>query len=1056
MSTFRRAPGIESLPDGLYEDVITEALEEKLAALGNSRVDRAKLTAEEAVDALTQMVSQATRLALESLGGASALEERLAVATQLLELLQAKAPQAFRRGETAPSDQMLLAVSRGNALGLIPDAPSRPSTALSKSDLFTNSERHSVVQELSSEIASADRIDLLCAFIKWSGFLKFRDALAAHCRAGRELRVLTTTYMGATEARAIEELRNLGADVRISFEETPTRLHAKAWLFHRSSGLSTAYIGSSNLSHSALTDGLEWNVRVASTELPRVLEKFEAVFRRYWEDPDAGFVQFNGTVEDRERLLGALTRAKSAPRSGESQFMRFLDVHPHDYQRRMLEDLSLARSRGNVRNLVVAATGTGKTVVAALDYARLKQQGTVDSLLFVAHRDTILQQARETFRATLKDAQFGELWVGGEQPQQGRHVFASVQSLAAAMERGATIDPSAFDHVIVDEVHHAPASTYARLLQHLKPKLLLGLTATPERMDDAPGGALNLDDFFDRPWASELRLWEAIDRQILVPFNYFAVDDGTDVRKAWSRGRYNLSELSNVYSSDHVWIDRVARAVAKNVRSATDMRALAFCVDVAHAQLSARLLSEKLDIRCEALTASTSGDAREALLRAFKGNAPDRPRILCVVDLLNEGVDVPPVDTLLLLRPTESATLFIQQIGRGLRRAPEKDSLTVLDFVGQQHDAFRFDVRYAALLGATRGELHRALKEGTFPRLPSGCSFQLEEKPQKQILDSLKRSLRVNLKGLVERLDPQHDAELPLDAWLEREQLELPDLYDEKRSWGEVKAQAGFEVPGITSGDEKAALGEAQRLVHLDDPWRLDALQKLLRAQQGFPATESERRLVRMIGVVLFGSEVGTNEEAVRTQLLQMPRLRWELAQLRDSLIRRSRVLPRAPSILLPPDAPLHLHAHYRTEEISAAFDLRTKDGLLYRPQSGVVAASDFDLLLVTLDKAAKSKVPHLQYEDYAISPRLFHWESQANTKRDSNKGERHFSDAITPLLFVREINKDERGLGVPYLYLGAVERRDAQGERPIQITWALREGDLPADLLQRSRVAVA
>ena len=250
------------------------------------------------MDALTTMVAQATRLALESVRGTNALKDRLSVATQVLAVLQKHTPEAFRPGETAPTDRMLLAVTRPTKVGTVPDAPSRPVTALSRSDLFTNSERHSVVQELSSEIASADRIDLLCAFIKWSGFVKFRDALAAHCRSGRELRVLTTTYMGATDARAIEELRRLGAKVRISFEETPTRLHAKAWHFHRHSGLSTAYIGSSNLSRAALTEGLEWNVRIASAELPRVLEKFEAVFRRYWEDRDAGFVEFSGSEEE--------------------------------------------------------------------------------------------------------------------------------------------------------------------------------------------------------------------------------------------------------------------------------------------------------------------------------------------------------------------------------------------------------------------------------------------------------------------------------------------------------------------------------------------------------------------------------------------------------------------------------------------------------------------------------------------------------------------------------------------------------------------------------------
>jgi len=1053
MSTFRRGP---DLPDGLYEDVVTERLARQLAALsGEARVELDRLAADDAVEALTRLVAQATGLTLASVGrGKEGLEAQVALARRLLEVLVQHDPRLFRTGEAVPTDQRLLSIARKNVVGELPTPPLRPATSLSRSDLFTNSERHSVVQELLSEIASADRIDLLCAFIKWSGFLKFREALAAHCRKGRELRVLTTTYLGATEARAIEELQRLGAQVRISYEETPTRLHAKAWMFHRHSGLSTAYIGSSNLSRAALTEGLEWNVRVASAELPRVIEKFEAVFRRYWEDPDAGFQPYVGAEEDRARLRGALRRARGAA-NDDGRFLRFLDVHPHDYQRRMLEDLALARSQGRVRNLVVAATGTGKTVVAALDYARERREGRVDTLLFVAHRDTILRQARETFRAVLKDGGFGELWVDGARPEHGRHLFASIQSLAAAGQRGQVVDPQAFDHVVIDEVHHAPAETYAQLLRRLEPKLLVGLTATPERMDDEPGGVLQLHEFFDHPWASELRLWDAIDRQILVPFNYFALDDGTDVRRAWKRGRYQVGELSNVYAADHAWVDRVARAIAHNVRSVPDMRAIAFCVDVAHAQLVARVLSAKLAVRCEALTGSTRGEERESLLRAFAGEAEDRPRVLCVVDLLNEGVDVPPVDTLLLLRPTESATVFIQQIGRGLRRAPDKDSLTVLDFVGQQHESFRFDLRYAALLGVTRPELQRALRDGAFPHLPSGCSFQLEERPRKQILAALKRVLGLDLRSLAERLG-EADESLNLERWLLREQLELPDLYANKRSWTQVREHRGFAVPPIRSEAEATALRELQRLVHVDDPWRLDTLEALLTPAGPDLPSERERRLVRMLGVILFGFGSGGREGEVHASLQRMDRLRWELGELLGVLRQRARVLPRPPSTLLPDAVPLHLHARYLTEEIAAAFDLRTREGLLYRPQTGVIAAGDFDLLLVTLDKANKKATPHLQYRDYAISGTLFHWESQASTRRDDNKGLRHLSDAVRPLLFVREINKDARGLGVAYRYLGVVERVDDEGERPIRITWRLREGDMPAELLQHSRIAVA
>jgi superfamily II DNA or RNA helicase len=673
----------------------------------------------------------------------------------------------------------------------------------------------------------------------------------------------------------------------------------------------------------------------------------------------------------------------------------------------------------------------------------------VETLLYVAHRETILRQSRDTFRAVLREPTFGELLVDGQRPETGRHVFASIQSLATLV---GDLGPTNFDLVIVDEVHHGAAPTYTALLERLRPKVLVGLTATPERMDDRPGDALQLDRFFDRPWASELRLWEAIDRQILVPFNYFAVDDGTDVRQAWKRGRYSASELENVYGADRVWVRAVARAVERYIRDAGAMRAIAFCAGVGHARLAARELEGALKVRCVALTGEDDIELRRDMLRQFESDQPDRPRVLCVVDLLNEGVDLPRADTLLLMRPTESATIFIQQLGRGLRRTDEKDCLAVIDCVGLQHEDFRFEQRYGRLLGLSRAKLREGLEHG-FTHLPAGCFIDFEERPREQVLKALRRVLRLDTPALAARLTETGAA--GLDQFLTAADLSPAEFYRDGRSWTEVASRAGRALPPEADAAERNALARVQRLIHVDDGWRLGLLEEISNLGKR-PESEREQRLASMLLVLLYGSRTASSINNAVGELSRHQRLKLELRELRACLAARSAVIPTSASPRLPIDCPLHLHAHYRTEEIAAAFDLRSRDGILYTPQMGVVPAGRHDLLLVTLDKGAKKKMPHLQYRDYALSPRLFHWQSQASTTRDSPAGRRHLGADVMPLIFVREASKDERGLGMPYRFLGAGRRVDDQGERPISVTYELLDGDIPPDLLTVARAAVA
>jgi HKD family nuclease len=354
-----------------------------------------------------------------------------------------------------------------------------------------------VGREIAAEIDSANSIDLVLAFIRWTGVRDLLPALRRHTEAHKPLRVITTTYTGSTEPRALQVLVDVGAEVKVSYDTASTRLHAKAWCFRRATGFSTVYIGSSNLTFSAQVTGREWNVRASERQNPDLIEAFDRVFETYWADPH--FEDFD-----------AAQFAEATARQVDDSIATPFTIEPYPFQRQILEQLEVERRRGRHHNLVVAATGTGKTVVAALDYRQLRRRLDRARLLFVAHRKEILEKSRTTFRHVLQDGSFGELWVGGEKPRRWEHVFASIQSLSAGDLQA--LDPEQFDVVIVDEFHHAAATTYTTLLDHLRPVHLLGLTATPERTD-----TLDILRWLDGRMAVELRLWDALEQDLLSP-----------------------------------------------------------------------------------------------------------------------------------------------------------------------------------------------------------------------------------------------------------------------------------------------------------------------------------------------------------------------------------------------------------------------------------------------------------------------------------------------------------------------------------------------------------
>lgn len=1017
------------LPEGQYDAVVDLALSRAVAELPDqwqSTFD--DLDDAEAPGRLAQHLATVLGRTLPDVDEG----RRAELVNQLIELI------GDRGAAVEAPPRRLTAISRPG-LGT---ATTRPDIPLGQHDLLVNArgEPH-LAAELKKELASADRVDLIVAFVRWYGVRLIIEELEEAVRRGALVRLLTTTFTGSTERRALDELTARGVDVCVSYDTQMTRLHAKSWVFHRDTGFSTAYVGSSNLTRTALLDGREWNVRLSRDASPALFQKIVSAFEAQWAsgdyepyDPD----RFDAETQQLHVAEDAETRLSG------------LELRAWPYQAEILDAIEVDREvHGSTHNLVVAPTGTGKTVVAALDYRRLQNQHGDLSLLFVAHREQILRQSRRTFREALGDGAFGELLVGGHRPDEGRHVFASVQTLSAIGTD--ELDPSAFDIVIVDEFHHAEASTYRRLLDHLQPRWLLALTATPERAD-----GLDIRRWTDGRTAFDMRLWHALDRQLLAPFQYFGLADVADLSEVrWQAGRYNADDLTRVYTATDARAHLILKQVHRIVADPREMKTLGFCATVEHAHYMAGVFNDR-GLPAAAIDGTTPQAERERLIAQLQ-----RGELTTIFsrDVFNEGVDIPEVDTILLLRPTESVTVYLQQIGRGLRRHGNKPVCTILDFVAQYRKDYRYDLRLRALTGISRRELTTAAEDG-FPYLPSGCHLELDRQAKEWVLQHLKEAVTASLPALRKELQLQAAQQLtrqapPLGEFLEHSGVELEDVA--KVGWTRLKRDTSLEArPG---GDEDDRLQKGvRRLLHLDDTGRIDQLRSWLTTDEP-PAlpTERDRRLAWMFLVILWGLKAAPSSmDEAWAGLWASPALREELCDVLSLL--RERIT--RPSLALPdPDVPLRLHATYARDEILAAFG-RLTPGVRYSHQAGPWwhEPAMTEVLFITLQKSDKEYSPTTQYLDYAISRELFHWESQNSTRIDSASGQRYLNqrtNGVRILLAVRSSKRDPWGTTGAYTLLGPADYASHQGERPIAVTWKL-QNPIPADVYEHFKVAAA
>lgn len=589
------------------------------------------------------------------------------------------------------------------------DAARAQAWEVARSPLVRGAHHDQLLTRVTHHIERAEAVDVCVAFVLRSGVDLVEPVLVDLLERGGRLRLLTGDYLDATDPTALRRLLDLQAaapnpeQLELSVYETRERgFHPKAYLFDFGAGQALAFVGSSNLSRAALIDSVEWNFRVISSADDKGISAIRSAFQQLLDDPATTRITHPWIdAYERRRTTPAPTLPTATPNEVVIEPPPSVPK-PNEIQIEALDALDLTRSDGNSAGLVVLATGMGKTWLAAFDSAPFAR------VMFVAHRWEILAQAMATFRRVRPHATFG-LFTGEDKDPHAEVVFASVQTLSRP-EHLARFSPTEFDYLVVDEFHHADADTYRRLLAHFAPSFLLGLTATPERTD---GG--NLLALCQENLVFSCGLDEGIGRGLLCPFHYFGVPDAIDYDNIpWRSGRFDADELTR-----HVATQARAENALEQHRLHGGTRTIGFCCSKRHADFMASYFRDA-NIRAVSVHSGDTSAPRTESLQQLRDGAID---VIFAVDMFNEGVDVPAIDTVMLLRPTESRVLWLQQVGRGLR-FEEGKTLHIIDYIGN-HRTFLTPLQILMGIGAdpwiTRTTLKKLRKDGGEADLPNGC-----------------------------------------------------------------------------------------------------------------------------------------------------------------------------------------------------------------------------------------------------------------------------------------------------------------------------------------------
>jgi superfamily II DNA or RNA helicase/HKD family nuclease len=957
--------------------------------------------------------------------------------------------------------------------------PVYPEMFLTNPELITNdglSHSKNLYKMLKFELLTADAADFMVSFIRWSGLQLLLRPFDELNKQNKRIRILTSTYMKITEPKALQRLLELD-NVEVKIYSTGNKsFHTKAYMFNRSSGMDTTIIGSSNMSKSALESGYEWNVKLPNSAHIPVGEQAHQIFEQMWADEAAipltsEFLQeykkeYDTKVQRAQKLSPIIDKNERIKHarllSGSSKSSE--QPKPSPMQKQALESLYHTRANGYTKGVIIAATGTGKTYLSAFDV----QQFDAKKLLFLAHRDELLENAKDTFEHVFRDTrQYGKL-TGTVKEWDRPFLFSTVQT----MYRDDVLSKFSrdhFDYLIVDEFHHAQADTYRKVLDHFHPEFLLGLTATPERLDGRDVLAL-----CEHNVVHEVRLREALEQNLLAPFHYFGVYDETvnyeDIET--KGGLFNEEALVKALST-HKRADFVRDMIEKYKHDGEQLKAIGFCARVDHATFMATKFTD-MGYEAIALSGNDIPAYRQEVIRRLE-NDEDPLQIIFSVDILNEGVDIPKLNMLLFLRPTESATIFIQQLGRGLRKVEGKEYVTVLDFIGNYQKSFVVPLALSGQINhrAFDRDSLRVAVESEFADLPAGCYVDLEEVSRQQILEKLD-NIRMDSKQMLMDLYKQFRKELgrspELEDFLYTENApSLVYFLRKYGTWVETKLKMDdlneSDRALLASGLSLEIVQRLEQMLPLKWPYEFVILHEAINNLVVTPElviTELKRR---------FGSQVIAEQqlpyiERAMTRLTETyKKQKWAFGQISDGSFILDQKIRTAwcdylqqrleyglidfrrtykPDIFFENQTGVVPYQNYTREDLMFLFKSNAKPGSW---REGISKVDNHYLLFINLNKDDNT-AEHLQYHDFFYDQKHFSWQSSNPTSHESERGQEYVNhkERDTHIhLFVRKFEK-MHGMTLPFTYLGEVDYITSHGDKPMTIKWRLHNS-IPDDL---------
>nr|WP_098442765.1 DUF3427 domain-containing protein [Bacillus sp. es.036] len=949
---------------------------------------------------------------------------------------------------------------------------------LSSIELISNEKQKmkNLFKSLKFELLTADSVSFMVSFIRMSGLqLLIRPLTEMHQR-GIKVRILTSLYMNVTEAKALRKLLEFSnVEVRI-FDSGKESFHTKAYLFERVSGLHTGIIGSSNLSHAALINGHEWNVKVPDSSYLPIYKQAMEKFQKAWDDERSHIL----TEELLERYEQHLDKKETKPvirpsfqisQVAESNvyYSPDPDIEPNEMQKKALQALKQTRENGNRKGVVIAATGTGKTYLSAFDVFELKPK----RMLFLAHREELLDNAKETFEKVFNNNHLCGKLTGKEKDIHKPLLFSTVQSLHSEQALH-QFHPNEFDYIIVDEFHHAEAPTYLKILHYFEPTFLLGLTATPERMDGRDVLAL-----CDYNVVYEIRLRDALEAELLAPFHYFGLaDDTVDYNEIGLRnGLLDERQLVKALKTNER-VDYVHEMIKRYGFDGEQLIGLGFCATIEHAMFMSESFN-RLGYVTTVLTGNDSPEYRSQVIQQLE-DTEDRLQMIFSVNIFNEGIDIPRLNLILFLRPTESSTVFIQQLGRGLRKVEGKEFVTILDFIGNYQKSFIVPL---ALAGETNSRAFdkdslRIAVQHEFADLPGASYVDLDQVSQKRILEKID-SIRMDLLTMLTSLYVQFKRELGrspevidflysdsapnlhffvkrLGSWvktkkkmknlsnddeviLENEQVNelferMENMYPLKWPYELAILEAANEVPVVHQSDVFRII--QRRFGILPDEEKHSSLihDAMLKLTQGY---KKHKHVIGIIENEGFRIDKRLSEalsiDPVHEKFIE--RIEYGIVEFRRTF-KPDRFLGEGERVIR--------YQNYSRNDLIFLFQAGVQEGTW---REGVSRVGNHYLLFINLNKD-EAVSDHLHYKDYFIDQRHFHWQSQNQTSHSSSVGQayiHHKEKNIHIHLFVRKFNK-MHGIALPFTYLGEIDYVSSHGDKPMSIKWRLHH-PVPEDL---------